>query len=147
MPRSTVRTSCISLSKTNPAVPKPNEFVNHLLDLLRPLGGVRARSMFGGWGFYHAEKMFALVAFETFFVKADDASRAEFERLGLQPFTYEAGGGKRTVMSYFTVPSDALESSAMLCEWARKGIEAAARAGKGKHKTKPVAKKPRDSRV
>jgi len=46
-------------------MPKPNEFVSHLLDLLRPLGDVRARVMFGGWGFYHAEKMFALVAFET----------------------------------------------------------------------------------
>ena len=64
-------------------MPKPNEFVSHLLDLLRPLGDVRARAMFGGWGFYHAEKMFALVAFETFFVKADEASRTEFESLGL----------------------------------------------------------------
>ena len=87
-------------------MPKPNEFVSHLLDLLRPLGDVRARAMFGGWGFYHAEKMFALVAFETFFVKADEASRTEFESLGLQPFTYEASGGKRTVMSY-TRPAEA----------------------------------------
>ena len=88
MPRSTIRMSRISLPKTLPPMPKPDGFVNHLLDLLRPLGDVRARSMFGGWGFYHAEKMFALVAFETFFVKADDASRAEFEGLGLRPFTY-----------------------------------------------------------
>lgn len=80
-------------------MPKPNEFVSHLLDLLRPLGDVRARAMFGGWGFYHAEKMFALVAFETFFVKADEASRTEFESLGLEPFTYEASGGKRAVMA------------------------------------------------
>ena len=124
-------------------MPKPNDFVNHLLDLLRPIGEVRARAMFGGWGFYHAEKMFALVAFETFFVKADDVSRGEFESLGLQPFTYEAGGGKRTVMSYFTVPPDALELSSLLCEWARKGIESAARAVAGKRKARPGAKKPR----
>ena len=128
-------------------MPKPDGFVNHLLDLLRPLGGIRARAMFGGWGFYHAEKMFALVAFETFFVKADDATRAEFESLGLRPFTYEAAGGKRTVMSYFTVPADALESSPLLCEWAEKGIAAAARAAAGKRTTKTQRKKTRGSRI
>jgi DNA transformation protein len=134
---STVRAHRISLSKTaNPAVPKPTGFVNHLLDLLRPLGEIRARSMFGGWGFYHAEKMFALVALDTFYVKADDLSRGEFESQRLQPFTYEAGGGRRTVISYYTVPSGALESPDMLCEWARKGIEAAARATAGKRNGK-----------
>jgi len=139
----------INLAQT--AMPKPNEFVTHLLDLLRPLGDIRARSMFGGWGFSHAERMFALVAFETFFVKADDASRAEFEELGLQPFTYEASGGKRTVMSYFTVPSGALESSPLLCDWARKGIEAATRAASakrtGKRVTKTLRKKSRGSGI
>lgn len=147
MPRSTVRLLALSIRGTQNAVPKPNEFVNHLLDLLRPLGEIRARSMFGGWGFYHAEKMFALVAFETFFVKADDGSRAEFENLGLRPFTYDTGGGKRTVMAYFTVPADALESSPMLCEWAQKGIEAASRAASGKTKPKRRSPSRRDSQI
>ncbi len=128
-------------------MPKPNEFVSHLLDLLSPLGDVRARAMFGGWGIYHAEKMFALVALETFYVKADDASRAEFERLGLRPFTYESSGGKRTVMAYFTVPADALESSPLLCEWAEKGIAASARAAEGARKLKPARKNSRTSRI
>ena len=128
-------------------MPKPTEFVYHLLDLLKPLGSVCARAMFGGWGIYHAEKMFALVAFEAFFVKADDITRPDFESHGLQPFTYEASGGRRTVMSYFTVPADALESSVMLCEWARKGIEAASRAVSGKRKAKSGAIKPRRARI
>ena len=124
-------------------VPKPTEFVDHLLDLLKPLGDIRARSMFGGWGIYHGEKMFALVAFETFFVKTDDITRAEFESHGLQPFVYGTGDGKRTVMSYYTVPTDALESSPLLCDWARKGMDAAARAsakkGKPKAKRRPAS--------
>lgn len=84
--------------------------------------------MFGGWGFYYGGKMFALVAMETFYVKADAANLAEFEALGLVPFTYPGKNGERTVMSYRTVPSDALESSPPLIGWARKGIEAARRA-------------------
>lgn len=90
--------------------------------------------------------MFALVAYETFFVKADEASRAEFERLGLSPFTYEAAGGKRTVMAYFTVPADALDSSPLLCEWAEKGVAASVRAEEAR-KPKKVHKNSRISRI
>ena len=116
---------------------RKNEFVSHLLDLLQPLGDVSARGMFGGWGIYHGGKMFALVASETFFVKTDETSRGEFESLGLSPFVYEAQGGKRAVMAYFTVPAEALDSSSLLCEWAQKGIAAARRAAaKPARKTK-----------
>lgn len=109
---------------------RPPEFVAHLLDLLRPLGEVRARSMFGGWGFYLDGKMFALVAFDTFFIKADDMNRADFTNLGLAPFRYEMRPGKFNEMSYFTPPASALEDSAELCAWAQKGIDAARRAAR-----------------
>lgn len=126
-------------------MPAPNEFVSHLLDLLSPVGGVTARAMFGGWGFYHGGKMFALVAYDTFYVKVDDTSRAEFERAGLQPFVYETESGKRSVMSYHTVPAAALDSSPQLCEWAEKGIAAAKRAAKSgtRPAKKPGSAKPR----
>jgi DNA transformation protein len=106
------------------------EFVEHLLDLLGPLGEVTARSMFGGWGFYLEGRMFALVAFDTFFIKADDESREEFLARGLAPFRYEMRPGKFNEMSYYHPPTDALDSSEALCEWARKGVEAARRAGR-----------------
>ncbi len=107
---------------------RTSEFVNHLLDLLAPLGGVTARGMFGGWGLHRDGRMFALVAFDTLYVKVDDASRPEFAALGLEPFRYKTKGGTNTIMSYHTVPADALDSAELLCEWAQKGIEAAARA-------------------
>lgn len=111
---------------------RASEFLNHLLDLLRPLGDVTARSMFGGWGIYRGGKMFALVAFETFYVKVDAETRPEFETLDLAPFTYESSGGKKAVMAYYTVPTEALDSSPLLCHWAEKGIAAAQRAASGK---------------
>jgi DNA transformation protein and related proteins len=109
-------------------MPAPNEFVSHLLDLLSPLRDVTARAMFGGWGFYHGGKMFALVAYDTFYVKVDEVSRPEFERAGLGPFVYETESGKRSVMSYHTVPTAALDSAELLSEWAQKGIDASRRA-------------------
>ena len=117
---------------------RQSEFVTHLLDLLHPLGDITARGMFGGWGIYCGGKMFALVAFETFFVKVDDTTRPEFAALGLAPFTYEASGGKRAVMAYHTVPTEALDSSPLLCQWAEKGIAAAQRAA--------TTKKPRNKK-
>ncbi len=115
---------------------RTSEFLNHLIDLLQPLGDFTARSMFGGWGIYRGGKMFALVAFETFYVKVDEQSRPEFETLGLAPFTYESSGGKRAVMAYYTVPTEALDSSPLLCQWAEKGIAAAQRAASSKKGTR-----------
>lgn len=107
---------------------KKPEFVEHLLDLLTPLGEINARSMFGGWGFYRGGRMFALVAFETFFIKADDENRAVFTDRSLAPFRYEMRPGKWNEMSYYQPPPEALESPAELCRWARLGLEAAQRA-------------------
>lgn len=99
--------------------------------MLAPLGAVSARAMFGGWGFYLDGRMFALAALETFYIKTDVANRHEFESHGLGAFRFEAQG-KVTVTSYFQPPSEALDDRDLLCEWARKGVEAAARATKKK---------------
>ena len=40
----------------------PARFVEHVLDLLLALGPVKARRMFGGWGFFLEGVMFALSA-------------------------------------------------------------------------------------
>lgn len=107
----------------------PNEFVSHLLDMLEPLGPVSARRMFGGYGIYIDRTMFALVADDTLYLKADDASRAEFVAAGLAPFRY-ARQGKSYQMSYYAAPEDALEDAEVLRDWARKAVDAALRGGR-----------------
>jgi len=104
----------------------PSEFVAHILDLLAPLGEVKARAMFGGHGIYLDGKMFALVARDAFYIKVDDANRAAFESRGLAPFQYDVRGKVHT-MSYYQPPAAALDDSDQLCEWARHGLAAARR--------------------
>jgi DNA transformation protein len=104
----------------------PSEFIAHILDLLAPLGEVKARAMFGGHGVYLDGKMFALIADDTFYVKVDDVSRPEFESHGLAPFSYDARGKVHT-LSYYEPPAAALDDSAELCAWARHGLDAARR--------------------
>ena len=112
-----------------------SEFVEYLTEQLQPLGAVSARGMFGGWGFYLDGRMFALVADEAFYIKVDDANRADFETRGLPPFRYEMQG-KLKSMAYFQPPAEAMDDGEILCEWARKGVEAAARAAKKKKPAK-----------
>jgi len=103
------------------------DYLDHLIDLLDPLGPVTIRRMFGGAGLYHDGVMFALVAEDRLYLKADDGNRDAFEAEGLEPFTYESRG-KRAVMSYYEPPVDALEDAEILCRWARGAFEAALRA-------------------
>lgn len=48
-----------------------NEFVEYLLELLEPSGGVRAKAMFGGFGIYRDNLMFGLVADDILYFKVD----------------------------------------------------------------------------
>jgi DNA transformation protein len=108
-----------------------NDFVAHLLDLLAPLGAVSSRRMFGGYGLYHGGLMFALIADDFLYLKADESNRSRFERLALPRFSYERKG-KTINLSYYLVPDEALDDSAELCDWARSSIAAALRADSAK---------------
>jgi DNA transformation protein len=107
-----------------------NEFAAYAVELLSTVGWVTARRMFGGYGLYCDGTMFALIADDVLYLKADDENRGEFERAGATPFVYEANG-KRTVMSYFRAPAEALESREVAAPWARTAYAAALRASRG----------------
>ena len=108
-------------------------FVEHMLDLLAPLGAVRVRAMFGGWGIYHDSRMFALIADEELYFKVDAKSEAEFEAAGSAPFIYE-GKGKAVRMSYWRCPDGAVDDRDQFLAFARLGLEAAARAATAKRR-------------
>lgn len=108
-------------------MPKPSEFVEHVIETMRRFGAVDARSMFGGWGLYHRDTFFALIAGDALYLKVDDETRADFEAAGLARFVYSMKTGDIT-MSYFQAPEEALESPDVMAEWARKAYAAALRA-------------------
>jgi DNA transformation protein len=103
-------------------------YLDFIKEQLSGFGPVTVRPMFGGAGIFCDGLMFALIAEETLYFKADDQSHAEFEALSLPPFSYGAKGGKRTVMSYWRAPEACLEDRDEMAEWARKAFAAALRA-------------------
>ncbi len=108
-----------------------DDFIGHLLDMVHPPGSVAARRMFGGHGLFRDGVMIGLVADDTLFLKVDDTNRAAFEAAGCGPFVYEAKG-KRTVMSYYQAPPDALEDEGLLADWLASAYAAAVRADAAK---------------
>jgi DNA transformation protein len=113
---------------------KKNEFVEHLLDLLAGFGPVQARAMFGGYGIYKGERMFAIVVDDALFFKADARTKPDFETLGLPPFSYKKKD-QEISLSYYQAPDEALEDPAVMHQWAGKAYAAALRAARKKKKT------------
>jgi DNA transformation protein len=101
--------------------------VDYAIELLGPFGTVSARAMFGGHGIYLDGVLFAIVAQESLWLKADTINRAEYEAQGCPVFTY-VRSGKTVTMSFFQAPPDAMESPQAMMPWARSAYAAALRA-------------------
>jgi DNA transformation protein len=117
---------------------------DHCLELLAPMGSVRARRMFGGHGLYIDDLFVAIIAFDNLYLKANAATRPAFEAAGSSPFVYDSKN-KAVALGYWTAPADALESPALMAPWARLAIEAALAARRAAKPVKPV--KPRAARA
>ena len=116
---------------------KRSEYVDYLLGELAPLGTLRAKAMFGGFGVYCDELFFAIIIDDVFYVKVDDLSRPRFIAAQLAPFSYAIKDGRRQSMSYYPLPDSALETPSELIDWAKQGVAAALRAPPRKNNHSP----------
>ena len=76
-------------------------YLDYVLEQLGELGPVTSRAMFGGHGLYLGDQFFAIVYRDRLYFKTDDASRAEYEARGSEPFRPNA---RQTLKSYWEVP-------------------------------------------
>ncbi|MBS1988240.1 TfoX/Sxy family protein [Candidatus Dependentiae bacterium] len=107
-----------------------NGYANYILDLLLPLGNMRARKMFGGFGIYKNGIFFALIINNILYFKVDAANQSDYESFDSKPFTYTNKNDKLVSMSYWEVPIDILENQNKLEQWVEKAVQAAQRAKK-----------------
>ncbi len=103
------------------------EIVDHALELFAPLGAIRVRRMFGGYGFYCDNLFFALVAWDTLFLKADAEAQGPFEAAGSEVFRYTQPDGREFTMGYWSAPDEALDSPQAMLPWARQALACALR--------------------
>jgi DNA transformation protein and related proteins len=106
-------------------------FRSFVLDQLNELGDVTARSMFGGVGLYQRGIFFGIIARDVLYLKVDEATRPDYERVGMEAFRpYPDRPG---TMQYYAVPIEVLESGIELTEWARKAV-----GGRGARGLQPI---------
>jgi len=110
------------------------DLADWLHEALEPLGVVTIRKMFGGAGVYVNGAIFAILADDEIWIKADAVSDAEFDAAGLERFTYDFGDGKTGTMNYRRAPSDVYDDADEIRRWAALGLEASARAAAKKRR-------------
>jgi DNA transformation protein len=105
-------------------------FLDFVTEQMGGFGPVNVRRMFGGAGLFRDGLMFALIADEVIYFKADETTEADFKAEGLGPFTYQTRKSARTVMSYWRAPERCLDDSDEMTAWCRKAYAAALRSAK-----------------
>jgi DNA transformation protein len=100
-------------------VPVSSGFKEFVRDLLADFGPITIRNMFGGAGVYAGGVMFAILANDTFYLKADETSARAFADEGMRPFRYRLEGRGPVALSYWEVPPRLLEEPQELASWAR----------------------------
>ena len=100
-------------------------------EAMEPVGAVTHRPMMGGATLYCDGVVFAIVADDARWFKADKVSDAEWDAAGAPRFTYEMGEGRTGSMNYRRAPDDA----DALRRWAELALEAGRR-GPSRRKTR-----------
>ena len=110
------------------------DFLEHVLDLARPVGPADARRMFGGHGVYVDGVIVGLVVDDTLYLKTDAETRPAFEARGHTPFCFTSKQKGNVSTSYYQPPEEALEDRAAMREWLALALAAARRATSVKSK-------------
>ena len=103
-----------------------------VLEQLTGPGPISAKAMFGGVGLYCQGLFFALIDDDTLYLKVDDTTRPDFERVGAGPF--RPYGDDSHAMGYYELPAEVLEDREAARPWVDRAIGVARRAAGGKGK-------------
>jgi DNA transformation protein len=95
-----------------------------VLDLLRGMGVLRQRKMFGGVYIYCDDLFIATVHDDTLYFKANSSTAADFVERGLPIFSYPKEGAIAT-LQYYQAPPEVFNSRAEMALWAEKAFRAA----------------------
>jgi DNA transformation protein len=111
-------------------------FQDLLAELFEPVGGVSFRRMFGGLGIFRQGLMFALVADDTLYLKADGDTAVAFKAEGCGPFVYD-GKDRPVAMQYWRLPERLYDDPDEFRQWALNAFAVAERARVEKPRGKP----------
>jgi len=94
-------------------MPADKAFMEYVMELLVSFDGISSRAMFGGYGIFHNNKMFALISGSQLYFKVNESTKTIYEKAGSHQFK---------PMPYYEVPVDVMENSDAFREWAEEAI-------------------------
>src|SRR4051794_1297903 len=97
-------------------------FKDRIMGQLSPLGDITCRAMFGGYGLYWNEVIFAIVFRDRLYLKVDAQSKPDLMIRGMGPFRPNE---RQTLTSYYEVPPEVLADPEALLSCAGETIRAA----------------------
>lgn len=109
-------------------------------EALAPLGTVTKRHMMGGATLYLDGVVFAIVADDQLWFKADATSDAEWDADGCERLTYDMGG-KTGTMNYRRAPDAVHDDAEAMQDRARLALAAGLRAAEKKRAATPRRKR------
>lgn len=130
----------LTMSREAP-VSRKQAFADQVVEQMDAFALVQAKPMFGGFGIYRDGLMFALIANDQLYFKADDQSEGEFTREGLPPFTYESKG-KTARLRYHEAPPEVFDDPQRMAWWARLAYDCAVRQRPAARKAARLRDKP-----
>ncbi|MGL4191620.1 TfoX/Sxy family DNA transformation protein [Vibrio misgurnus] len=104
--------------------------------LFEQLGRVKSRSMFGGFGIFVDDTMFALVVNDTLHIRADEASIEKFKQQGYAPYVYKKRGFP-VVTKYYALPDNCWSDPASILTEAHTALDVAKAERETQAQTKP----------
>jgi DNA transformation protein len=101
--------------------------IEWVAEAIEPLGTLTRRAMMGGATLYCDGTVFAIVADDLLWFKADAVSDAQWDKAGCPRFTYQMGEREGS-MNYRRAPDAIYDEADALRQWASLAIEAGRRA-------------------
>jgi DNA transformation protein len=104
--------------------------------LFEQLGQIKSRSMFGGFGIFADDTMFALVVRDKLHLRADEKLTQQFRSQGLEPYVYKKRGFP-VVTKYFAIEGDIQNNADQIISVAKVALEASNLEKNQQAKSKP----------
>ncbi|MGF1723726.1 TfoX/Sxy family DNA transformation protein [Photobacterium nomapromontoriensis] len=94
------------------------------LRLFNCFSNMKSRSMFGGFGLFAGETMFALVVNNKLHLRANATNEQEFKQAGLEPYVYTKRGFP-VVTRHYAIPEEWWQDTTKIIEQAERSLAAA----------------------
>lgn len=88
-----------------------------IYDVMSDISGVTSKRMFGGYGIYKDEILFAIISDGKLYFKVGEYNRADFEKAGSKPLMYSTKKKENIALSYWELPADIMEDKEQLKRW------------------------------